>query len=321
MAVISERSNAATMEGTRDIVASRVFDAPRELVFRMWIEPEHIAQWWGPRGFTNTIHSMDVRPGGEWNFIMHGPDGSDYKNKIVYGAIEPPSRLTYRHVTGPVFDVEVTFDDRDDKTEVSVRMTFESAEVRDRTANEFGAVEGLQQTLERLEERVTQESMQPFVISRTFDAPRELVYRTWTDSEHLAKWWGPKGATIVQLDNDLQRGGVMHYGMRMPDGLEIWGKWVYREITPPRRLVFVSSFSDPERGVTRHPLAGEWPLETLTTLDFEEDGGKTTVTVTWVPIRATETERKAFDGNRASMTNGWSGTFEQYGNYLGSVQS
>jgi uncharacterized protein YndB with AHSA1/START domain len=321
MAVTSEPSNAATTEEARDIVATRVFDAPRDLVFRMWVEPEHIAQWWGPRGFTNTIDSMDVRPGGEWNFIMHGPNGTDYTNRIVYGEIDPPSRLTYRHVSGPLFDAEVTFADRGGKTEVHVRMTFESVEIRNRTARDRGAVEGLQQTLERLEERIAQETTAPFVISRTFDAPRDLVYRTWTETEHLAKWWGPKGVTVIHATNDLRPGGVMHYGMRTPDGSEIWGKWVYREVTPPRRLVFVTSFSDPEGGLTHHPMAPEFPLETLSTIDFEEAGAKTKITITWVPIRATESEHKTFDELRPSMTNGWSGTFEQYGHYLASVQS
>src|ERR1700748_2358154 len=81
----------------RTITATRIFDAPRELVWEAWTDPHHVAQWWGPNGFTNTIHSMDVRPGGEWDFIMHGPDGTDYKNRIVYREIVPLKKIVFDH--------------------------------------------------------------------------------------------------------------------------------------------------------------------------------------------------------------------------------
>ena len=134
----------------REIVVTRVFDAPRELVFQMWTEPQHIAQWWGPKGFTITIQEMDVRPGGIWRFIMHGPDGRDYQNEIVYVEIAKSERLVYDHVSPPQFHVTATFADQAGKTEITMRMLFESAAVRDRVAAEFDAVEGLNQTLQRL---------------------------------------------------------------------------------------------------------------------------------------------------------------------------
>ena len=144
----------ASASADREITATRVFDAPRELVFEAWTDPKHIAQWWGPKGFTNTIHQMDVRPGGVWEFIMHGPDGVDYQNKIVYIEVVKPERLVYSHVSGPQFHATVTFTEQGAKTRVTVRMLFGSAELRDKVAKEFGAVEGLQQTLERLAEQL-----------------------------------------------------------------------------------------------------------------------------------------------------------------------
>lgn len=134
----------------REIVATRVFKAPRELVFRMWTEPEHVARWWGPNGFTTTIHEMDVRPRGVWRFVMHGPDGRDYQNKIVYVEVTPPERLVYDHVSGPKFHVTVSFAEQGEQTKVTVRMLFDTAAQRDYTVREFGAVEGLHQTLGRL---------------------------------------------------------------------------------------------------------------------------------------------------------------------------
>src|SRR4029079_5782761 len=106
-------ANAAQNE----IAATRVFDAPRELVWRMWTDPDHVIHWWGPNGFTNTIHEMDVRPGGVWRFVMHGPDGVDYQNKIIFREVVRPERLVYDHVSGPKFHVTVTFAEQAGKTE------------------------------------------------------------------------------------------------------------------------------------------------------------------------------------------------------------
>jgi uncharacterized protein YndB with AHSA1/START domain len=305
---------------SREISATRVFDAPRALVFQMWTDPRHLAQWWGPRGFTNTIHTMDVRPGGLWEFIMHGPDGTDYKNKSIYGQVREPELLTYRHVSGPTFDATVTFAEEDGKTTVTMRMVFESAEQRDKVATEFGAVEGQRETLERLGEQLSSLD-NPFVISRTFDAPRALMFDVWTEPEHLSRWFGPKGTKIIFAKNDLRRGGVFHYGMRSPDDTEMWGKWAYREIVPPQRLVFISSFSDEQGNVTRHPMAEGWPLETLSVITFTEDeAGRTTVTIRWSAIDATEAERALFAASHDSMNGGWSGTFEQLGAYIAEIQ-
>ncbi len=155
-----------------------------------------------------------------------------------------------------------------------------------------------------------------FVITRVFDAPRERVWKAWTESERLAQWWGPKGFKVHTCKVDLRPGGVFHYGMRAPDGSDMWGKFVYREIVAPERLVFIVSFSDPKGGVTRHPWSPNWPLETLSTITFTEQEGKTKITVRWVPYSATELERKTFEDGRQSMQQGWTGTMDQFAEYL-----
>jgi uncharacterized protein YndB with AHSA1/START domain len=158
---------------------------------------------------------------------------------------------------------------------------------------------------------------EPFVISRVFDAPRERVWKSWTEPERLKQWWGPKGFTVTHCKVDLRPGGLMHYALKMPDGKEMWGRFVYREIVKERKLVFVSSFSDKEAGITVHPFNANWPREMLTTVAFEEQGGKTTVTVNWVPLdTSTDIERKTFEDGRSSMKMGWTGTFEQFEAYL-----
>lgn len=156
-----------------------------------------------------------------------------------------------------------------------------------------------------------------FVISRTFNAPRELIWECFTKPERMKEWWGPKGVTVVHSKMDLRVGGTYHYGMKNPDGSVMWGRQVYREITPPSRLVFINSFSDEHGGLGRHPMAPTWPAEMLSVFTLEElPGGKTKFTVTWSPHNATEEERKTFDAGHQSMNGGWSGTFEVLEAYL-----
>jgi uncharacterized protein YndB with AHSA1/START domain len=139
----------------REIVLKRMLDAPRDLVFAVWTDPKHVAHWWGPNGFTLTTHEMNMAAGGVWRFIMHGPDGRNYNNKIVFIEVVKPERLVYRHTgeegTEPVrFQVTVTFAERDGKTELTMRSVFESNEARDAIIKTYGAVEGGKQTLGRL---------------------------------------------------------------------------------------------------------------------------------------------------------------------------
>ena len=135
----------------REIAAVRLVAAPRARVWKAWTEPEQVAQWWGPNGFTNTIHEMEVRPGGIWQFVMHGPDGTDYQNRSIYLEVREPERIVYVHVSGPQFQMTATFSEENGRTALAVQMLFESAALRDKVATQFGAVEGLKQTLDRLE--------------------------------------------------------------------------------------------------------------------------------------------------------------------------
>jgi len=129
---------------------TRLLSAPRELVFEVWTNPDHIKNWWGPNGFTSTIHKMDVNAGGEWEFILHGPDGTDYKNKCVFIEVKSPERIVYDHISGPKFRSEITFDALGMKTLLTMRMLFDSAEELEKTIKTFGADEGLKQNIERL---------------------------------------------------------------------------------------------------------------------------------------------------------------------------
>jgi uncharacterized protein YndB with AHSA1/START domain len=159
--------------------------------------------------------------------------------------------------------------------------------------------------------------VKPFEISRIFDAPRERVWKAWTDPGELKKWWGPRGFKTHSCKVDLRPGGMFLYGMTAPDGSDMWGKFMYREITAPKKLVFIVSFSDPKGGVARHPGSPGWPLYLMSTVEFEEQGPrKTKVSVTWLPHDATEAERRTFDEGRDSMKQGWGGTLDQLADHL-----
>ena len=158
--------------------------------------------------------------------------------------------------------------------------------------------------------------MKPFLISREFDAPRARVWQAWTEVERLQQWMSPKGMSVIAAKLDLRAGGSYHYGMRMADGREMWGKWLIREVKRPERLVFVNTFSDAQGGLTRHPFAPDWPAQMLSTITFAEKGKGTLVTVQWQPIEAGAAELKTFDTGRASMNQGWTGTLEQLTDYL-----
>ena len=159
--------------------------------------------------------------------------------------------------------------------------------------------------------------MKPFVISRVLDAPRDRVWQAWTEVEHVKRWWGPKGFTVVHCTIDLRPGGKGLYCLRGPDGKEMWGRFMYREIEKPSRLVWINSFSDKDGGLTVHPMNPAWPREMLTTVSFKDLGGRTEVTVEWIPVDgSTELEIKTFDQGRDSMKGGWTGTLEQFTAYL-----
>ena len=162
----------------------------------------------------------------------------------------------------------------------------------------------------------TQSQEREFLMERVFDAPRDLVWKAYTEAERLMQWWGPKGVTMRVATMDLRPGGRFHYCYVMPNGNEMWGIFVYREIIAPQRLVFTNSFSDAEGAIVRAPFSADWPLELLNTWTFTEQAGKTTITMRAVPINATEVERKTFEGAFASLEQGSKGTFDQLAEYL-----
>jgi len=316
----------------REIRLSREVAAPRELVWKLWTDPKHLANWWGPTGFSTSTQQHEPKPGGQWRFTMHGPDGRDYENLITYLEVVEPSKLSYKHggdvECEPVnFQVEVRFEPagaKGERTRISMRMVFESPQAKDLVVNQYNAIEGGKQTIGRLAEYAASQvaprsGSEPFVIRRVVHAPCELVYKVWTQQEHLAAWCGPRGVTITKASLELRPGGRFHYGMRLPDGGMMWALWTFREIVPNQKLVFVLTFSDEHGNVTRAPFDQRWPERMLTTVVFEPHAGigkGTVITITKSALDANAEEQSVFDEGHQSMKGGWGGTLDVLADYL-----
>ncbi|MEQ1947104.1 MAG: SRPBCC domain-containing protein [Bryobacteraceae bacterium] len=259
----------------RELVVSRVFDAPREVVFDAWTNPEHVGKWWGPNGFTTTTHSIDIREGGEWRFVMHGPDGNDYDNHIVYDEITKPERIVYRHLSAPWHQATITFVEQRGKTKVTLCSVFETPEIRNRIAKyavdggleHLGCLAGfLRDNFQPL--AIGLPSEREIILRRVFHAPRVLVFEMLTKCEHVKRWWGPRSCLMVSCEMDARPGGTWRHVLQMPDGAQRVFKGTYHEIVSPEKIVATECFDEPRLG------SPEW----LATVTLTEHDGKTTLT-------------------------------------------
>lgn len=161
-----------------------------------------------------------------------------------------------------------------------------------------------------------------FTLTRTFDAPRALVFQTMSEGAHLQKWWGPQGCAIEVLNNEPQPGGVFHYLMRFAPGVEMHGRFDWQELDAPDRLVFVNGFADAAGQRIRHAMSPGWPLEVLNTVTLEEeagDPGKTRMTLVASPQGASDIERQTFRAGHPSLQQGFGGMYEVYARYLATL--
>jgi uncharacterized protein YndB with AHSA1/START domain len=314
----------------REIKIVRTFNAPRALVWQMWTDPAHIAQWWGPRGFTNPVCEWDARPGGRLHVLMRASEEiakmigrADHPMTGEFTEVVPVERLAFVSTAvddagKPLLEALTTvhFAERSGKTEMVLHASAKGL-VDIATRMLEGMEAGWTQSIDKLDEHIAASAGTPeFTISRTFNAPRAAVWKAYSDVDALSKWWGPKGFEWISGTLDLRPGGLFHYGMRSPTGQEMWGKFVYREIAAPERMVFVTSFSDREGNTVRAPFAEDWPLEVLNVMTLTELHGATTVTLRGSPLNATEAEKKRFEVMKPSMTMGFTGTFDQLEQYL-----
>ena len=313
----------------REVKIVRTFNAPRALVWQAWTDPVHIAQWWGPRGFTNPVCEWDARPGGRIHVVMRASDEiakmigrADHPMTGEFTEVVPTERLAFvstaiDNAGKPLLEALTTVRlmERSGKTEMVLHASAKGfVEIAARMLE--GMEAGWTQSIDKLEEHLVASNAPEFTLSRTFDAPRDKVWKAYSDLNALSKWWGPAGFKWIDGKLDFKPGGIFHYGMRAPTGAEMWGKFVYREIVKPERLAFLTSFSDRAGNTVRAPFAEDWPLEVLNVLSFTELHGLTTVAMRGTPHNTTEAEKKRFEAMKPSMNVGFKGTLDQLEQYL-----
>jgi uncharacterized protein YndB with AHSA1/START domain len=289
------------MPEEREIVTTRVVDAAPEAVHRAWTGPEHLARWWGPKGFTNTFDVFEPRPGGAWRFVMHGPDGRDYENRSVFVELAP-ERIVLDHLSGPYFRATATFDPEDGGTRVTYRMGFETAEECARVKAFAG--DKNEELMDRLEIELTRMAApgpaRVFSFSRLIDAPRERVYAAWAEPERMAQWFAPAPFELVVHRMDFRPGGRFRMAMRGPDGSDFPFSGRYGEIVPGEKLTWAGEL-------------GDGPPEQLTTVvTFKDEGGKTRLDARQTFHVITPDIEQALAGADA----GWNMTLDQLTAYV-----
>ncbi|MBP9092282.1 SRPBCC domain-containing protein [bacterium] len=303
----------------------REYNVPVQLVWDAWTDPAQAALWWGPRGFTITTHSKDLKVGGHWHYTMHGPDGVDYPNKTVYFEVEDCAKLVYDHGANddqpPLFRVTVLFSESNGKTKMDMRMALATPEAAEEISK-FIKKAGGNGTWDRLGEYLHKVStdQEIFVINRSFDAPIDTVFEMWINPEHLAKWLPPVGCDMQVIKSDVKVGGGNFYSMSAGADIVLYGRMQYVEIDRPHRLVYTQQFCDENENVSTHPMAPCWPATMLSTVSFAAEAeDQTRVTVVFECSGDTSPEElAAFIAERGGMTQGWTGSFDKLENYLAS---
>jgi uncharacterized protein YndB with AHSA1/START domain len=276
--------------GERDVVMTRVFNAPRRLVFDAWTTPELLVRWFGGRGWTLPVCEIDLRPGGTFRYVMRGPEGAEVTMRGMYREIDPPERLVsteaYEGFTEEGWRPEdetvntMLLTERDGKTTWTMTTTYPSRDVRDAAYALKQAWDGMSYSLDRLDEVLRTRNL---VVTRTFDAPIDRLWQAWTASEDVKAWWGPQGFTAPIARMDVREGGSSLVCMRSPDGHELYNTWTYRQVEPRKRLEYVLAFSN-DKGEPVDPaslgLPPDLAKEVPHVVVFEADGNGTRVTVT-----------------------------------------
>jgi uncharacterized protein YndB with AHSA1/START domain len=267
----------------------RIFAASRDRVWKAWTDPELIAQWWGPADFTAPVIKVELREGGRYLYAMRSPEGQDFWSTGEYREIVPMERLvftdSFADAEGNVVPastygmsadwprellVTVTFEEHGGGTKVTLREagipageTLDMAEAGwneslDKLARVLGGAAKTHLTAEP--------GKQELVITRIFDAPRDLVFKAYTDPELVPRWWGPRSYTTTVDTMDVRPGGTWRYLQRDAGGEEYGFHGVYHDVTPPERLIYTFEFE---------PMPGHVALETVT---LEDLNGRTKVT-------------------------------------------
>jgi uncharacterized protein YndB with AHSA1/START domain len=286
-------AQATTKEGSAELTITRIFDAPRELVWKAWTEPDRVKRWWGPKSFTVPIIKIDLRIGGKCLYLMRSPEGQDFWSTGTYREIVPNEKIivtdSFADEKGNVVPaslygmtgdwplelvVTVTFEAKDGKTKFTLRHAgLPEGEMRDMTKVGWNeSFDKLEKVLVEEKSRrgntifVAEPGKQEAYVVRIFDAPRERLFQAYTDPKLMARWWGPRRYTIIVDKMDVKPGGVWRIINRDAEGNDYVFHGVYHEVSRPSRLVYTFEWE----GMPGHVQLG--------IVTFEDVDGRTRVT-------------------------------------------
>jgi uncharacterized protein YndB with AHSA1/START domain len=286
-------NSSAAGQARQELTLTRILGAPRRLVFKAWTDTKHMARWWGPRGFSNPVCELDVRPGGLIRIDMRGPDGHVYPMKGIFHEVVEPERLVFTSTAledeqgKPLLEIlnTITFDDFNGITKLTLHARHVTGDFK-MTPQVAAALAGMEQGWSESFHRLADEldnmrrsgtTDREIVVSRLINAPRALVFDAWTDAKHISNWWGPRGFSTTTEVMDVKAGGEWRFIMHGPDGTDYKNKIVYVEVVKPERLVY------------RHSGVGkDEAIKFESTVTFVEQGGKTNVTLRMVFATAAE---------------------------------
>jgi uncharacterized protein YndB with AHSA1/START domain len=290
MTSVQSPTLSVTPRGERDIVMTRLFNAPRRLVFDAWTRPELLRRWYGARGWSLPVCEIDLRPGGTYRYVMRGPDGVEVTLRGTYRDVDPPEMLVsteafegfleegWRPEDETVSTMLLT--EQDGQTTWTLTTTYRSREMRDAAYELKQAWEGMSQSFDRLDDVLRARDL---VATREFDEPVERLWQAWSDAEDVKRWWGPIGFTVPIARMDFREGGTTLVSMYSPDGHELYNTWTYQRIEPLKRIEFVLRFANAQGEAVEPASLGLPPdlaSEVPHIVAFESLGSRTRLTVT-----------------------------------------
>ncbi len=304
----------------RTLGTTRIFNAPLEIVWRVWSDIKHLNNWWGPRGFTQTTSKHEFKVNGTWSFVMHAPNGVDYQNDLVYSEIIPLEKIVIRHNSLPQFTITALFKMIDSKrTQVDFIQIMDDQKVHD-SVKDYAIIANMEHQIKLEAElaKLTGEVVpNEFIIARELKTNLEILWKMFTEPENMASWYGPKEIKTGYSDMDFKRGGHYHFSMIDEDKNESWGKIYYIDIVKNIRLIYLNTFSNSKGEITRHPMAPLMPAELLTTIHFIKiDDNNSKIEIKWYPINALPEEIKMFNDFHESFKMGWTGSLDRLASEL-----
>lgn len=309
-------------KSSNEIRLTRIYSATIQEIWDAWDDPNKLTQWWGPRGFSTTTKHKNMTVGGDWLFTMHGPDGTNHPNYTKFIEVEKYKKLYYAHGTfpdkEPLFHVRVIFEELNQKTLMKFAMILPNVETADKFRVYIKQAGG-DATWDRLAEFLEQEKSKKdiFVISRSFNANCDQVFDAWTNAKKVMLWTAPTGFEGHYIHANIVTGGESFYCMT-GNGVTMYGKANYLDIQKNQSLIYTQKFVDKDGQTSRHPMAPTWPESMKTSVSFiKVDENETLVRVQWEVFGdATIEERATFNGAKAGMTQGWTGSFDKLDEFL-----